>query len=177
VKYLDMPLQHASRVLAKKRARAVRHFSPAERIAARSRLCCALPFTWLPADERISANSAIFLRVAEFDWMGVFLFGCGECASHRWLGSGAERSGCRDLLMKLQRKFPRGTAPLSPDGAPLIEGPLSIRNLWEAASRAWPLKSTAALLTDSSREMRSFASGDMAMLKSRIPRLRIWSAA
>jgi len=114
VKYLDMPLQHASRsVLAKmKRGSSGRAF-----LRLLERIRCTIPDVMLrtsfivgfPGETETDFRELYdFVRAAEFDWMGVFAYSDVENAASHGLDAKVDAETIadrRDRLMKLQRKI------------------------------------------------------------------------
>jgi ribosomal protein S12 methylthiotransferase len=144
VKYLDVPLQHASqRVLArmKRGGSADSLLQLVERIRAR------VPDVWLrtsfitgfPGETEADFRGLCdFVRAVEFDWLGVFAYSDDETAeSYAFDGkldaeSIADR---RDRLMALQRKISRRrlAARVGQSYTALLEGPSKESEfVWEA---------------------------------------------
>jgi ribosomal protein S12 methylthiotransferase len=144
VKYLDMPLQHASRkvLAAMKRGSSgdaflkllerVRRTIPG--ISLRTSFIVGFPGE-TEADFRELCD---FVRAAEFDWMGVFTYSDVDTAESHALGkkvAEAAKQARRDKLMAMQRKISArelrkkvGTRPLA-----LLEGTSKETDLlWEA---------------------------------------------
>ena len=144
VKYLDMPLQHASRkvLAAMKRGSSgdaflkllerVRRTIPG--ISLRTSFIVGFPGE-TDADFRELCD---FVRAAEFDWMGVFTYSDVDTAESYALGkkvAEATKQARRDKLMAMQRKISArklrksvGTHPLA-----LLEGAAKETELlWEA---------------------------------------------
>ena len=144
VKYLDMPLQHASRrVLAQMK----RGSSGAAFLRLLERVRRTIPDVMLrtsfivgfPGETETDFRELCdFARAAEFDWMGVFAYSDVENATSHSLAAKVDTEKIaerRDLLMKLQRKisvrrlrrFAGQTLPA------LVEGPSREQEfLWEA---------------------------------------------
>ena len=114
VKYLDMPLQHASRgVLAEMK----RGSSGAAFLRLLERVRRTIPEVMLrtsfivgfPGETEADFRELCeFVRAAEFDWMGVFAYSDVENAASHALGAKVDAEKIverRDELMKLQRKI------------------------------------------------------------------------
>ena len=144
VKYLDMPLQHASRgVLAEMK----RGSSGTAFLRLLERIRRTIPEVMLrtsfivgfPGETEADFRELCdFVRAAEFDWLGVFAYSDVENAASHALGAkvDAEKiAGRRDELMKLQRKVSarrlrRFVGQMLPA---LIEGPSREQEfIWEA---------------------------------------------
>jgi ribosomal protein S12 methylthiotransferase len=144
VKYLDMPLQHASRnVLAQMK----RGSSGAPFLRLLERVRRTIPDVMLrtsfivgfpgetDADFRELCD---FVRAAEFDWMGVFAYSDVENATSHSLETKVDAETIaerRDSLMKLQRKISarRLRRFVSQTFPALVEGPSREQEfLWEA---------------------------------------------
>ena len=144
VKYLDMPLQHASRGTL---AQMKRGSSGAAFLSLLERVRRTIPGVMLrtsfiagfPGETEADFRELCdFVRAAEFDWMGVFGYSdVDNAASHAFAGKVATETIAerRDRLMKLQRKisarrlrrFIGQTIPA------LIEGPSRDHDfVWEA---------------------------------------------
>jgi ribosomal protein S12 methylthiotransferase len=144
VKYLDMPLQHASRrVLAQmKRGSSGAAFLPLLERVRRTIPDVMLRTSFIvgfPGETETDFRELCdFVRAAEFDWMGVFAYSDVENATSHSLAAKVDAEKIaerRDLLMKLQRKisarrlrrFAGQTLPA------LVEGPSREQEfLWEA---------------------------------------------
>ena len=116
VKYLDVPMQHASqRVLARMR----RGGSGDSLLRLVERIRAAIPAVWLrtsfivgfPGETEADFRELCdFVRAAEFDWLGVFAYSDDETAESYALDGkvdAATIAGRRDRLMALQRKISR----------------------------------------------------------------------
>jgi ribosomal protein S12 methylthiotransferase len=116
VKYLDVPMQHASqRVLARMR----RGGSGDSLLRLVERIRAAIPAVWLrtsfivgfPGETEADFRELCdFVRAAEFDWLGVFAYSDDETAESYALDGkvdAATIAGRRDRLMASQRKISR----------------------------------------------------------------------
>jgi ribosomal protein S12 methylthiotransferase len=144
VKYLDIPLQHASRsVLArmKRGSNADAFLKLLERIrrtipgvSLRTSFIVGFPGE-TEQDFKVLCD---FVREAEFDWMGVFAYSDEETAKSFHLGQKVDAetiSRRRDTLMELQRKISKRNlrAKVGKTFLAMLEGPSKDTELvWEA---------------------------------------------
>ena len=116
VKYLDVPLQHASqRVLARMK----RGGSADALLRLVERIRAAIPGVWLrtsfitgfPGETEADFRELCdFVRAAEFDWLGVFAYSDDETAESHALDGKVDPetiASRRDRLMSLQRRISR----------------------------------------------------------------------
>ena len=144
VKYLDVPLQHASQSVL---ARMKRGGSAQSLLQLVERIRAAVPGAWLrtsfitgfPGEtERDFRELYEFVRAAEFDWLGVFAYSDDETAESYALDGKVDAETIadrRDRLMSLQRKIsPRRLARrVGQSFTALLEGPSKESEfVWEA---------------------------------------------
>ena len=157
VKYMDMPLQHASRrVLARmKRGSSGDAFLRLlERIRAHHSRRDAAHLLHRRLSRRdakpISANSADFVRAAEFDWMGVFAYSDVDNAASHALAAKVDAETIaerRDHLMACSAAFRRAACGASSaESCPRWSKARRRTPNWSGkrASKAWRRKSTAS---------------------------------
>jgi ribosomal protein S12 methylthiotransferase len=143
-KYIDMPLQHASRRVL---ARMKRGSSGDAFLKLLERIRETIPDVWLrtsfiagfpgetPADFREMCD---FVRAAEFDWMGVFAYSDDETAESYALDGKVDAETIaerRDRLMAIQRKISarKQKARVGRRYTALLEGPSKESEfVWEA---------------------------------------------
>ena len=116
VKYLDVPLQHASQSVL---ARMKRGGGADALLRMIERIRAAIPGVWLrtsfiagfPGETESDFRELCdFVRAAEFDWLGVFAYSDDETAESHALGGKLDPetiAARRDRLMSLQRKISR----------------------------------------------------------------------
>jgi ribosomal protein S12 methylthiotransferase len=116
VKYLDVPLQHASQPVL---ARMKRGGSADALLRLVERIRATIPGVWLrtsliagfPGETEAEFRELCdFVRAAEFDWLGVFAYSDDETAESHALGGKVDAETIarrRDRLMSLQRKISR----------------------------------------------------------------------
>ncbi|HKM89314.1 MAG TPA: 30S ribosomal protein S12 methylthiotransferase RimO [Candidatus Acidoferrales bacterium] len=116
VKYLDVPLQHASQPVL---ARMKRGGGADALLRMVERIRAAIPGVWLrtsfiagfPGETEADFRELCdFVRAAEFDWLGVFAYSDDETAESYALGGKLDPETIahrRDRLMSLQRKISR----------------------------------------------------------------------
>jgi ribosomal protein S12 methylthiotransferase len=116
VKYLDVPLQHASQPVL---ARMKRGGSADALLRLVERIRATIPGVWLrtsliagfPGESEAEFRELCdFVRAAEFDWLGVFAYSDDETAESHALGGKVDPETIarrRDRLMSLQRKISR----------------------------------------------------------------------
>jgi ribosomal protein S12 methylthiotransferase len=116
VKYLDVPLQHASQPVL---ARMKRGGSADSLLRLVERVRAAIPGVWLrtsliagfPGETEADFRELCdFVRAAEFDWLGVFDYSDDETAESHALAGKVDAETIarrRDRLMSLQRKISR----------------------------------------------------------------------
>jgi len=116
VKYLDVPLQHASQPVL---ARMKRGGGADALLRMIERIRAAIPGVWLrtsfiagfPGETESDFRELCdFVRAAEFDWLGVFAYSDDETAESHALGGKLDPetiAARRDRLMSLQRKISR----------------------------------------------------------------------
>ncbi len=116
VKYLDVPLQHASQSVL---ARMKRGGGADALLRMVERIRAAIPGVWLrtsfitgfPGETEADFRELCdFVRAAEFDWLGVFAYSDDETAESHSLGGKLDPetiAGRRDRLMSLQRTISR----------------------------------------------------------------------
>jgi ribosomal protein S12 methylthiotransferase len=180
VKYMDMPLQHASRgVLAQMK----RGSNGAAFLRLLERIRGTVPDVMLrtsfivgfPGEtEADFCELCDFVRAAEFDWMGVFGYSDVENAASHALGAKVDAETIaerRDRLMKLQRKISaRRLRRFVGQSLPaLVEGPSRDQEfLWEARLEGMAPEIDGKLyLTDIQPQLEgaSACPGDMAKVE------------
>jgi len=144
VKYLDVPLQHASQSVL---ARMKRGGSAQSLLQLVERIRTAVPGAWLrtsfitgfPGEtERDFRELCEFVRAAEFDWLGVFAYSDDETAESYALDGKVDAETIadrRDRLMSLQRKISRRRLArrVGQSFTALLEGPSKESEfVWEA---------------------------------------------
>ncbi len=144
VKYLDIPLQHASRSVL---ARMKRGSSGEAFLKLLERIRAAIPGVWLrtsfiagfPGETQADFRELCdFVRAAEFDWMGVFAYSDDETAESYPLDGKLDAEAIaarRDCLMAIQQRISsrKLKARVGQTYAALLEGPSRESELvWQA---------------------------------------------
>ncbi|HTQ85292.1 MAG TPA: 30S ribosomal protein S12 methylthiotransferase RimO [Candidatus Solibacter sp.] len=134
VKYLDVPLQHASQPVL---ARMKRGGNADGLLRMVERIRAAIPNVWLrtsfiagfPGETEADFRELCdFVRAAEFDWLGVFAYSDDEMAESHALDRKVDAETIadrRDRLMSLQRKISRRKLArlVGRSSTALLEGP------------------------------------------------------
>jgi len=134
VKYLDVPLQHASQPVL---ARMKRGGNADGLLRMVERIRAAIPNVWLrtsfiagfPGETEADFRELCdFVRAAEFDWLGVFAYSDDEMAESHALHQKVDAETIadrRDRLMSLQRKISRRKLArlVGRSSTALLEGP------------------------------------------------------
>jgi ribosomal protein S12 methylthiotransferase len=144
VKYIDVPLQHASQSVL---ARMKRGSNAAALLRLVERMRRTIPDVWLrtsfvvgfPGETRADFRELCdFVRAAEFDWLGVFAYSDDETAESHALGGKVDAeviADRRNTLMALQRGISRRRLArhVGRVYTALLEGPSKESELvWEA---------------------------------------------
>jgi len=144
VKYLDVPLQHASQPVL---ARMKRGGSPGALLRLVERIRAAIPGVWLrtsfiagfPGETESDFRELCdFVRAAQFDWLGVFAYSDDETAESHSLDGKVDPAAIADRrhrLMSIQRKISRRRLArrVGQSFSAVLEGPSRDSDLvWQA---------------------------------------------